>query len=50
MDRCGRSNYPPRLQLFFAGPSRFGKITILKTSEDRLSATDAVVLRFDAES
>jgi AAA+ ATPase superfamily predicted ATPase len=37
-------------KLFLVGPRRFGKTSILKTSEDRLSSTDAVVLRFDAES
>jgi uncharacterized protein len=37
-------------KLFLVGPRRFGKTSILKTSEDRLSTTDAVVLRFDAES
>jgi hypothetical protein len=37
-------------KLFLIGPRRFGKTSILKTSEDRLSATNAVVLRFDAES
>ena len=37
-------------KLFLVGPRRFGKTSILKTSEDRLSATNAVVLRFDAES
>jgi len=37
-------------KLFLIGPRRFGKTSILKTSEDRLRATDAVVLRFDAES
>jgi uncharacterized protein len=37
-------------KLLLVGPRRFGKTSILKTSEDRLSATNAVVLRFDAES
>jgi AAA+ ATPase superfamily predicted ATPase len=37
-------------KLFLVGPRRFGKTSILKASEDRLSATDSVVLRFDAES
>jgi len=37
-------------KLFLVGPRRFGKTSILKTAEDRLSATNAVVLRFDAES
>ena len=37
-------------KLFLVGPRRYGKTSILKTSEDRLSATNAVVLRFDAES
>ena len=37
-------------KLFMVGPRRFGKTSILKTSEDRLKTTDAVVLRFDAES
>jgi AAA+ ATPase superfamily predicted ATPase len=37
-------------KLFLVGPRRFGKTSILKTSEDRLGNTDAVVLRFDAES
>ena len=37
-------------KLFLIGPRRFGKTSILKTAEDRLAATNAVVLRFDAES
>ena len=37
-------------KLFLIGPRRFGKTSILKTAEDRLSTTNAVVLRFDAES
>lgn len=37
-------------KLFLVGPRRFGKTSILKTSEDRLRTTGAVVLRFDAES
>jgi len=37
-------------KLFLIGPRRFGKTSILKTAEDHLSHTDAVVLRFDAES
>jgi hypothetical protein len=38
-----------RSKLFLVGPTRFGKISILKTPEDRPSTTDAVVLRFDVE-
>jgi hypothetical protein len=38
------------IALFLVGPRRFGRTSILKTSEDRLGKTDAVVLRFDAES
>ena len=37
-------------KLFLIGPRRFGKTSILKAAEDQLCATDAVVLRFDAES
>ena len=37
-------------KLFLIGPRRFGKTSILRASEDQLYATDAVVLRFDAES
>lgn len=37
-------------KLFLIGPRRFGKTSILKTAEDRLAGTNAVVLRFDAES
>ena len=37
-------------KLFLVGPRRFGKTSILKTAEDRLAATRAVTLRFDAES
>jgi AAA+ ATPase superfamily predicted ATPase len=37
-------------KLFLIGPRRYGKTSILKAAEDRLAATDAVVLRFDAES
>lgn len=37
-------------KLFLVGPRRFGKTSILKSAEDRLSNTRAVVLRFDAES
>jgi hypothetical protein len=37
-------------KLFLIGPRRFGKTSILKTAEDRLHKTNAVVLRFDAES
>ena len=37
-------------KLFLIGPRRFGKTSILKTAGDRLSATKAVVLRFNAES
>jgi len=37
-------------KLFLVGPRRYGKTSILKTAEDRLATTNAVVLRFDAES
>jgi len=37
-------------KLFLIGPRRYGKTSILKTAQDELAATDAVVLRFDAES
>jgi predicted AAA+ superfamily ATPase len=37
-------------KLFLVGPRRFGKTSILKTVEDRLSARNATILRFDAES
>jgi hypothetical protein len=37
-------------KLFLIGPRRFGKTSILKAAEDQLRTTDAVVLRFDAES
>lgn len=37
-------------KLFLVGPRRFGKTSILKTAEDRLAGSSAVVLRFDAES
>jgi uncharacterized protein len=37
-------------RLFLIGPRRYGKTSILKAAEDRLLASDAVVLRFDAES
>lgn len=37
-------------KLFLIGPRRFGKTSILKAAEDRLSKERAVVLRFDAES
>jgi AAA+ ATPase superfamily predicted ATPase len=37
-------------KLFLIGPRRFGKTSILKTAEDRLNKTSAVILRFDAES
>jgi hypothetical protein len=36
--------------LLLVGSRRFGKTSILNTLEDRLSNTDAVVLRFDPES
>ena len=37
-------------KLFLIGPRRFGKTSILKTAQDRLASTNAVVLRFDAET
>jgi energy-coupling factor transporter ATP-binding protein EcfA2 len=37
-------------KLFLIGPRRYGKTSILKAAQDRLAETDAVVLRFDAES
>jgi 16S rRNA G1207 methylase RsmC len=37
-------------KLFLVGPRRFGKTSILKTAEDHLIKTGAIVLRFDAES
>jgi uncharacterized protein len=37
-------------KLFLIGPRRYGKTSILKAAEDQLRATEAVVLRFDAES
>lgn len=37
-------------KLFLIGPRRYGKTSILKAAEDRLRATGAVVLRYDAES
>jgi len=36
-------------KLFLIGPRRYGKTSVLKAAEDRLAATDAVILRFDAE-
>jgi len=37
-------------KLFLIGPRRYGKTSILKAAEDVLATTDAVLLRFDAES
>jgi hypothetical protein len=37
-------------KLFLIGPRRYGKTSILKAAEDKLWASDAVVLRLDAES
>lgn len=37
-------------KLFVIGPRRYGKTSILKAAEDVLRTTDAVLLRFDAES
>lgn len=37
-------------KLFLVGPRRYGKTSILKAAEDRLSSEGAVVLRYDAES
>jgi hypothetical protein len=37
-------------KLFLVGPRRYGKTSILKAAEDRLRASGAVVLRYDAES
>lgn len=36
-------------KLFLVGPRRYGKTSILKAAEDRLRASGAVVLRYDAE-
>lgn len=35
-------------KLFMIGPRRFGKTSILKAAQDRLTAKKAIVLRFDA--
>jgi len=37
-------------KLFLIGPRRFGKTSILKAAEDRLTSDGAVVLRYNAES
>jgi uncharacterized protein len=37
-------------KLFLIGPRRYGKTSILKAAADQLESTDAVMLRFDAES
>src|ERR1035438_7557408 len=37
-------------KLFLIGPRRFGKTSILGAAEDKLQASDSVVLRLDAES
>lgn len=37
-------------KLFLIGPRRFGKTSILKAAQDRMTTSNAVVLRFDAES
>ncbi len=37
-------------KLFLVGPRRYGKTSILKAAEDRLTGKNAVILRFDAES
>lgn len=39
-----------RGKLFFIGPRRFGKTSILAALEHRLSATGSIVLRYDAEA
>lgn len=36
-------------KLFLVGPRRFGKTSILKAADDRLTENKAVVLRYDAE-
>jgi uncharacterized protein len=37
-------------KLFIIGPRRYGKTSVLKAAEDKLLASGAVVLRYDAES